>query len=139
MCTDRYIFGSVQSAERSSMEKQVNILGTEYRIEMHKVSDDETLKKNNWCGYCDEDTHLIVVADLDETEYFQYENEVQKDISIKETLRHEIVHAFFNESGLKNSSLQYTGAWSKNEEMVDWIAIQFPKIAKVYDELGIME
>ncbi len=27
----------------------------------------------------------------------------------------------------------------KNEEMVDWIAIQFPKIFKVFQELDIME
>ena len=35
------------------MEKQtVNILGTEYTIETHKISEDETMKKNQWCGYC---------------------------------------------------------------------------------------
>lgn len=120
------------------MKNTVNILGTEYKIEVRKYSEDECMKRNNWQGYCDEDLKLIVLADLDEKEYFQYDSEEQKDKSIKEILRHEIVHAFLNESGLSCSALQYQGAWARNEEMVDWIAIQFPKIAKVYNELGIM-
>jgi hypothetical protein len=57
---------------------------------------------------------------------------------MNETLRHEIVHAFFNESGLRESTNHFEGAWCKNEELVDWIAIQFPKIHKVYAELGIL-
>lgn len=44
-----------------------------------------------------------------------------------------------NESGLSDSSNQYGGAWAKNEEMVDWFAIQSPKIFKVYSELGIID
>jgi hypothetical protein len=54
----------------------------------------------------------------------------------RETIRHEIVHAFLNESGLGWNALPNERAWAKNEEMVDWIAIQFPKIAKVFRELG---
>ena len=57
----------------------------------------------------------------------------------KRVLRHEIIHAFLNESGLSDSSNQYAGAWAKNEEMVDWFAIQSPKIFKVYLELGLLE
>lgn len=67
--------------------RKINILGTEYQIETHKVSEDR----------------------------------------------------FLNESGLSDSSNQYAGAWAKNEEMVDWFAIQSPKIFKVYLELGLLE
>lgn len=56
------------------------------------------------------------------------------DAAQKETLRHEIVHAFFDESGLADSSSTVDGAWTKNEEMVDWIAIQGPKIYKAWKE-----
>lgn len=52
------------------------------------------------------------------------------------TLRHEVIHAFLNESGLQWNSFAPENAWAKNEEMVDWIAIQAPKIFKVYQELG---
>jgi hypothetical protein len=52
-------------------------------------------------------------------------------------MRHEILHAFLYESGLReNSNKVY--AWAENEEMVDWIAIQFPKIEKIYKELNIL-
>jgi hypothetical protein len=42
-------------------------------------------------------------------------------------LRHEIVHAFFFESGLAQSSNKCED-WAMNEEMVDWIARQGLKI-----------
>jgi hypothetical protein len=52
----------------------------------------------------------------------------------KETIRHEILHAFFSESGLSDSTFAYDGGWAQNEEMVDWIAIQGPKIYKAWLE-----
>ena len=54
---------------------------------------------------------------------------------MKTTLRHEIVHAFLGESGLSANSNE-TDAWARNEEMVDWIAIQGPKIWKAWKEVG---
>lgn len=118
--------------------KKVNILGTEYTIEKRKKSDDKILKENNYCGYCCVDEPLIVIADADEEEYFPCYTEDEKKAFYKVTLRHELVHAFLNESGLQASSNKFDDAWARNEEMIDWFAIQFPKIAKVYSELGIM-
>lgn len=116
--------------------KSVNILGTEYRIETHKVSEDEYLKYNQLSGYCAEESKLIVIADMSEKEYFQNMDEEEQQIYHKKVLRHEIIHAFLNESGLSDSSNQYSGAWAKNEEMVDWFAIQSPKIYKAFTEVG---
>ena len=45
---------------------KVNILGTEYSIETHKVSDDSYLEKNKLAGYCGEESKLIVIADMTE-------------------------------------------------------------------------
>ena len=119
--------------------QKVNILGTEYRIETHKVSEDEYLEKNRLAGYCEEDSKLIVIADMSEEKYFSDMNEKEKELYRKRTLRHEIMHAFLNESGLSDSSNRFDSAWAKNEEMVDWFAIQSPKIFKVFVELGILE
>ena len=44
----------------------------------------------------------------------------------KSVLRHEIIHAFLDECGLMSSS-----EWARNEEMVDWFALQWHKINKV--------
>lgn len=119
------------------MVKKVNILGTEYTIETHKISEDKFLEDNHLAGYCAEETKRIVIADMSEEKYFDLDENEQK-IYRKKTLRHEIIHAFLNESGLSDDASTPACAWAKHEEMVDWIAIQFPKIAAVYQELEIM-
>lgn len=118
--------------------RKINILGTEYRIETHKISEDKCLKENKFCGYCAENECLIVVADTSEEKYFSDMNENERETYRKKIIRHEIIHAFFNESGLQSASNQFDGAWVHNEEMIDWFAIQSPKIFKVYSELGLL-
>ena len=119
--------------------RKINILGTEYQIETHKVSEDSYLEENKLAGYCGEEEKLIVVADMSEEKYFPNMNEREQETYRKRVLRHEIIHAFLNESGLSDSSNRFDGAWAKNEEMVDWFAIQSPKIFEVYLELGIID
>ena len=65
-------------------------------------------------------------------------DEKAQEIYWKKTLRHEIMHAFLNESGLSDSSNQYGGAWAKNEEMVDWIALQGEKIYNAWKEANAL-
>lgn len=114
----------------------VNILGTEYAIIIKKYDEDEAFERRSIDGYCDGLTKQIVCCDM--STYKGWEHEPQETIGAaqKETLRHEIVHAFFHESGLADSSLNLDGAWAKNEEMVDWIALQGPKIYKAWKEAG---
>ena len=52
------------------------------------------------------------------------------------TVRHEVIHAYLSESGL-NSSSNGVECWVRNEEMVDWFAVQIPKIVKTFNELGV--
>lgn len=119
-------------------KKTINILGTQYKIEIKKISEDKILKDNNYCGYCCDDEPLIVVADTNDEEYYGNFTEEEKKLYMNKTLRHEIFHAFFNESGLQSSSNTFEKAWSRNEEMIDWLAIQSPKIFKVFRELDIL-
>lgn len=46
------------------MVKSANVLGTVYKIEIHKISEDNDLKENGWAGYCNGSLKLIVVADV---------------------------------------------------------------------------
>ena len=39
---------------------KINVLGTEYKIETHKVSEDKYLEENSLAGYCGEESKLIV-------------------------------------------------------------------------------
>lgn len=51
----------------------------------------------------------------------------------KKITRHEIIHAFLFESGLDFNS------WGRNEEFVDWLALQFPKIIKAFEEAKCLD
>lgn len=117
---------------------KIDILGTEYRIEIHKVSEDSYMEKKGLAGYCEEENKLIVVADMSEEKYFVGMDEKAQETYRKKTLRHEIMHAFLNESGLSDSSNRFDGAWAKNEEMVDWLAIQAPKIFSTFKKMNIL-
>ena len=120
-------------------KKQVNILGTKYRIEIHKMSKDKYMKDKGFAGYCSEERKLIVIADMSEKEYFGGLDEIEKEIYARSCLRHEIVHAFLNESGLSDNANQINCAWAKNEEMVDWIALQGAKIYRAWQEAGAIQ
>ena len=83
---------------------KIDILGTEYRIETHKASEDSYMEEKGLAGYCEEENKLIVVADMSEEKYFVGMDEKAQETYRKKTLRHEIMHAFLNESGLSDSS-----------------------------------
>ena len=111
--------------------KVINVLGTDIQIEFRKEEDDPKL--NELCGYFDSSVNLIVVKIHEEDKFSIRDLEAHQ----RKTLRHEIIHAFLYESGLDWSSVQ-SEAWATNEEMVDWFAIQSPKIFKVFQELGVL-
>ena len=114
----------------------VSILGTPYEIIVKKYDEEEAFDRHSISGFCDGYAKEIVVCDMHT--YRGWENEEEKTVAAaqKQTLRHEIVHAFFNESGLMDSSSMVDCPWSKNEEMVDWIANQGMKIYKAWQEAG---
>lgn len=107
---------------------KVDILGTEYTIEYRSITEDPKLDGID--GYHDSSVNLIVIAEM------QREKNSKKDLKAyqKQVLRHEIIHAFLYQSGLDNCSSVYGGAWAESEEMVDWFAIQAPKIFKAFQD-----
>ena len=114
----------------------VNVLGTEYAVDVKKYDEDDAFRRDNVDGYCDGYTKRIAICDM--TTWPGFENE-QPDTCAeaqKATVRHEIVHAFMDESGLQNCAAKYDGAWCKFEECIDWIAIQGPKIYEAWRSVG---
>lgn len=108
--------------------RYVPILGEEYKINT-EVLTDEAEYLNEVDGYCDSSIKEITVAK------FISSTGALKDLKKYEdkVIRHEIIHAFLNESGLGECS-----DWARNEEMVDFFAVQFPKMLKVFKDLDVI-
>lgn len=107
----------------------INVLGSEWEIIFRSKCDDPKLKDND--GYCDWTTREIVVDQYSTPDVMDCADIPR---SIRNTIRHEIIHAFAYESGLAQCS-----EWAQNEEMVDWIARQFPKLLKAFQDAGAMD
>lgn len=112
------------------IEIEVNILGVKYKIIYEPR--DANPKYEQCDGYCDSSVKEIHLCDMkaDEIDVMAIAN---MDAYRKRVLRHEIVHAFLEESGLGSNS-HGSNNWADNDEMVDWIAIQFPKMLKAFQE-----
>lgn len=109
----------------ANRERKINVLGTEYKYFYKKETEDEKLRQCD--GYCDSSVKSIVVCDLEVDrmtvgDVMAHENRV---------FLHEVVHAFLFESGLSANS------WANNEEIVDWMAHQIPKIVQSLEEAGL--
>lgn len=115
--------------------ERVNVLGQEYEIVFKKPGEDPVFAGIHECafGVMDSMRKTIVLRDRSsDTEWKKAEDFCILEWT-KQTLRHEIVHAFLFESGL-NGQTKCHGSWARNEEMVDWWAIQGPKVIKAWQE-----
>lgn len=102
---------------------KVDVLGTKYKIIKHNKNN--PIRINGCDGYCDYTVKEIHIAEMEDYEWADIKGHANK------VIRHELVHAFLYESGLDVES------WARNEELVDWMAIQIPKVANKYNELNI--
>lgn len=104
------------------MIKKISVLGQTYEV---STACDE-LNKTAKDGLCYEYDKRIEVRPskfmLNDTD-----SKELKEKRYEEVVRHELVHAFFLESGLDN--------YSMDETLVNWLAMQIPKINKVVDEV----
>ncbi len=108
---------------------KINVLGQKYTIK--EMSDEEypklkTLEANGlFEGYSKE---LIIDKALNDPSPSNYEN---LELFKNKVVRHEIIHAFFHEAGLQE--------YVSNEFLVDWLAYQVPKMAKIFDDINVMK
>lgn len=126
--TELEITGSNQP--HREVKSIVNILGTQYSILIIEKEDYRYDREAD--GWCDPSVKELLVFN-----YKQSAESVKDLVSYqKRVIRHEIVHAFFYESGLWQNAYS-SKCWAKNEEMIDWIAIQSPKLQKAFEEAGV--
>ena len=106
---------------------KVDIMGTEYTI-------DESKELKNIDGKSDWTIGRIEIC---KTLKDESKEEDWKDLNRyrESVLRHEIIHAFFNECGITQSTNQHM----HNEEVVDYFAMMMPRIMKAFKEAGCDE
>lgn len=106
--------------------KKINVLGAEYTLTV--CSEDEEPRLDGCDGFCDETTKELVAES-----YSKHSDDPRSkknlQVQIRKVKRHEIIHAFLFESGLAENS-----PWAQNEEMVDFFAIQAPKLLAAFKE-----
>lgn len=108
---------------------KINVLGTEYTICEHSPEEDKTL--DNIDGYCDKTTKVVCV-----TKKTPDSNLGDWEVYRKKVLRHEIIHAFLFESGL-HENFEHK-QWGHEETFIDWVAVQFPKMQKAFEQAGCL-
>lgn len=116
------------------MKDKITILGQEYTIVQDTPKNNPKLEDNY--AYVEPYAKKIVVdktIDVSIGVPSGRPDAIENiDGFINKVYRHEIIHAFFTESGIDYNL-------SKDEEdfLVDWIAKQFPKMKKIFAELGV--
>lgn len=103
---------------------KINVLGTEYTLTV--CSENKDLRLNGFDGLTDETTKELLVESYEKN---RDDPNCKKNlqVQINKVKRHEIIHAFLFESGLAENS-----EWAQNEEMIDFFAIQFPKLLEAF-------
>ena len=110
----------------------VSVLGTEYRIYLD-VPEEEDDIFGDCDGYCDKTSHRIAVCAK------SIDTNLDDDVQYrKQIMRHEIVHAFLFESGLGGDAVWHVAGQEHPEQTVDWIARQFPKLLKAFQQAGAL-
>ena len=105
---------------------KVSILGTEYEINVMSEDKDPKLKENY--GYCDPSVKQIIVSNFSDL-IESNDSWADLDEFRNKVIRHEIIHAMMYESGLSDQC-----EFAMNEELIDWIAIQFDKLSEVFKQ-----
>lgn len=101
---------------------KIDILGVDYQLVFDKSGKNPKLAEAS--GYCDMYAKKIVIQACYEVELMDSE---RIDVFINKVVRHEIIHAMFYESGLDE--------YSRDETLVDFLAIQLPKIVGLFDKI----
>lgn len=105
---------------------KINILGTEYDLNVGTEKEFPKLKDKD--GLCDTSTKMIIIRNMDEL-YDDPDSLEDLETYKRKVIRHEIIHAMFYESGLAGGS-----GYENDETLVDWIAIQVPKMITIFNE-----
>lgn len=108
----------------------IDVLGTQYTIEI--VNDGHKDLAEGLDGCCDRTSKRILILHQEKQDANDLDD---PELDMRQTCRHEIIHAFLNESGLQ-SSWEHLYQRGHDETFVDWFAVQSPKLFKAFRAAG---
>jgi len=112
---------------------KVDVLGSTYFVEICPYSRYPILF-GKALGWCDFHARKIVVLDMATVELGDDELNTQSpDKATERIFRHELVHAFFYESGMDTET-----GFARDEILVDFLAMQIPKLSKLFEKLNLL-
>ena len=103
---------------------KVNILGTEYTYMEDDLNNPDLALNDGICFIGDKE---IVVR---RKEFMNGATEKSREYRYRHVIRHELIHAFAEESGV---------SYGDNEKLVDWIAHMIPYINKAVCTIEMQE
>lgn len=109
------------------LKKTVNVLGTEYEIILVDEKSHSLFKEVN--GWCDTSVKKIYVCTKEREEG---DKESLQEV-VDRFIRHELIHAFIYESGI-----DVEVDWANNEPLIDFLAIQIPKMVQAFNKVNAM-
>lgn len=102
---------------------KISVLGTDYEV----FYDLESENADGETNLISKEIHVRPTSRLLDADCTDEEREAWA----RHVMRHEIVHAWFKESGLHD--------YCYDETLVDWIAYQWPKMTKAFEAMGCDE
>lgn len=105
---------------------KINILGTDYEFKRDDLNNPLLVQNDGVCRVYEKEIIVrkqdVLPGDGATDKEKKYRND--------HVIRHELVHAFSEESG---------ASYGNNEELVDWIAAMIPKINSVFEKIREQE
>ena len=128
--TAKKLLNELQKQKEKELSKiKINVLDTEYDVELLDEQD-ELMKTMNYGGYTDFSIKEIKVLKNIKDDITKQEDHIKCQ---NNTLRHELIHAFLYECGID------IGMQFHNEECVDFFAMQFNKLANIFEDAGCLD
>ena len=106
-------------------DQKVKILGKEWIIHfVRAIENDQSIS-----GMTDPTSREMFIKTTNSENVKDFQRETAN------TIRHEVIHAFLFESGL-GADWEHK-ALGHEETVVDWFAVMYPRIRKVFKQLGV--
>ncbi len=105
-------------------DRKIDILGTTYT-----VIDDNSILDDGYDGFAhvyDKTIKIRPIANMLNGVIGM--NDVEKRAYYREVLRHELLHCIFAETGVEK--------WEDDEELVTYLSKIYPKMQRIFGELG---